>query len=92
MIEVKQAVANAVGFLRAIYDEEGLSDIRLEEVELSEDEGVWQITLSFHRARGESTSSDLAAALGLSTKREFKTLAVSSSTGNVQSMKIRTFS
>jgi len=90
MIEVKQAVANAVGFLREIYDEEGLRDVRLEEVELSEDEGMWQITLSFHRAGGESTSSDLAAAIF--TKREFKTVAVSSATGKVQSMKIRTFS
>jgi hypothetical protein len=91
MIEVKQAVANAVRFLRELYGEEALEDVRLEEVEVSEDENVWCITLGFCFPDGGSASSDLAAALSLPPEREYKIVTVSASTGDVRSMKIRRF-
>jgi uncharacterized OB-fold protein len=91
MIEAKVAVKNAVRFLQELYGDEAVQDIRLEEVELSEDGNVWHVTLSFSPTNGGSTSSDLAAALGVLTKREYKIVTVWSSTGEVRSMKIRTF-
>ncbi|MHC4400259.1 MAG: hypothetical protein ACYTG0_11330 [Planctomycetota bacterium] len=87
MIRVKEAVANAVHFLQDVYEKQAFQDVRLEEIELSEDEDIWHVTLSFERPRG----GPIPAALGLPGNREYKTMAVSSSTGDVQSMKIRTF-
>ena len=83
MIQVKEAVANAFNFLRDIYGGESLHDIRLEEVEQSEDGKSWRITLSFLR-----DLSPLATALG-KFSREYKVFSVDAATGAVQSMKIR---
>ena len=91
MIEVKHAVRQAVAFLQEVYGDEAVGDVRVEEVELSEDGSAWHVTLSFAPPSGRSTSSDLAAALGVLTKREYKIVTVSSPTGAVRSMKIRTF-
>ncbi|MFH1264552.1 MAG: hypothetical protein ABIK89_02410 [Planctomycetota bacterium] len=90
MVEVKQAVTNALVFLEDMYQGEQIDEVRLEEVELSEDGDLWHVTLSFLRGRGQS---GLAKAIGSESRsREYKELTVMSRTGDVRSMKIRTLS
>ena len=84
MITVKEAVMAALEFVDDIFADEKLLDPRLEEVELSEDEEFWYVTLSFVRQ-----PTKLVEALKGSHSREYKILTVRSETGMVQSMKIR---
>ena len=88
MIDVKQAVANALKFLLDMYGEQKVLSPRLEEVELSEDGNVWYVTVSFLT---EATAPDLVSALSGSSRldRQYKVLTVWANDGNVRSMKIR---
>jgi hypothetical protein len=84
MTEVRQAIQNALTFLGDMYGESA-RDVRLEEVELSED-NFWYVTLSFlKRDFPVGVSESLLGAV----PREYKVLAVSSQDGSVRSMKIR---
>jgi hypothetical protein len=90
MIDVKQAVQAAADFVAETFADEQVLDARLEEVELSEDEKTWFITLSFLRRR--KASSALAVAVPDAAgrmDREYKILAVDSENRRVRSMKIR---
>jgi len=84
MVPVKQAIQYAIQFLRDIYEGQALDDLRLEEVELAEDEKSWNITLSFLRPGGGVTT-----ALALPRPRDYKVVTVSTDTGAVRAMKIR---
>ncbi|WP_434688231.1 hypothetical protein [Pseudanabaena minima] len=57
-----------------------IRDLRLEEVELSDDRSQWLITL------GYSISED---GMGIRSVRHYKIFTVDATTGEVQSMKIR---
>jgi len=99
MIDVKKAIAKAVEFLSDIFGSEGISGIRLEEVELSDAQDAWNITLSFvRRVPPNSVSSPLdviratqAAALGVVPmgEREYKVVSVDSGNGAPRSVKVR---
>lgn len=94
MIDVKQAVETAVHYLADLFAHEDISDIRLEEVELSEDGQTWHVTLSFLR-KAKATGQPLVDALrvgsmgGTEKTRDFKVLAVRAENGEVTSMRIR---
>ena len=79
MISVKEAVASAVEFARAMLGA-AVADILLEEVEHSQEgpNDVWLITLSVPGRTG-------LGVLG----RDYKRFAVRADTGEVLSMKIR---
>ncbi|MEN6497885.1 MAG: hypothetical protein ABFD16_26600 [Thermoguttaceae bacterium] len=85
MVLVKQAVEKAVEFVQEMYEGQALDDLRLEEVERSDDNKLWSITLSFLKP-----PSPLQSSLSLPRSREYKVVAVSAETGEVRSMKIRT--
>jgi len=82
MIDVKEAVGKAVDYLVSVYPKIEQSTIELEEVERSEDDQFWLITLSY----GTSAFSPGAAFIG---KRRYKLFKVNIGTGDVVSMKIR---
>jgi hypothetical protein len=86
MIDVKEAVQRAKQYLTELFSSEQPQFLRLEEVELSEDESTWRITLSFFPG---TAPGSLAAALGVQEKREYKTVAIRATDGQVQSVKIR---
>ncbi len=98
MIDVRAAVTAAYEYMKSIQDLMGnpLDDLRLEEVELSNDKSFWLITLGFERpvkAR-KSPLQELipASAVPSSTslyQREYKQFKVNSQTGEVEAMKIR---
>jgi hypothetical protein len=97
MITVKQAVNKALEFVQEIIPKEELISPRLEEVELSSDEHVWSITISFIwktdkipslaeeiEDRYGSTSGSYSA-----ENREYKLISIDAETGKPLSMKIR---
>jgi hypothetical protein len=94
MTDVKQAVAIAMTYFRDLMDDKGLSDILLEEVELSDDERSWNVTLSglLPASKDETASFNaLAQALGQSPQRRrvYKVFKINAERASVQSMKIR---
>ena len=90
MIDFKTAVKKALEFLADVYANESLLDVRLEEIELSEDERFWNITLSYRGGTRHPATSALAMAeVVTGPPREYKVIAVRSLDGEVQSMKIR---
>lgn len=96
MIDVKQAVAIAVKYVADLLGSETIHDIRLEEVELSANEEVWYVTVSFLRPPKATTEpsltdalSQLVAGRSRQMEREYKVLAVRAQDGQVTSMKIR---
>jgi hypothetical protein len=99
MIDVKTAIAKAVEFLSDVFGSEGISGIRLEEVELSDAQATWNITLSFvRRTPPDSVSSPMdvlratqAAAFGVAPtgEREYKVVSIDSENGTPRSVKVR---
>ncbi len=83
-IDVKQATRIAFEYLNDLYPE--IRDTLLEEVELTEDEKYWLITLSYIPRVPEKTLSVFAA---MSGPRKYKLLKVETGTGKVWAMKIR---
>ena len=83
MIDVKQAAQSASNFMAVLYSDNTISNVMLEEVELSEDGRYWLITLSFP-APPNSINSILGGG-----GRQYKIFKVNTDTGEVLSMKIR---
>lgn len=85
MIDVKSAVSKAVSFFGLTHDDQKVGDVRLEEVELTDDSPLsWIVTLSFVRPNA------LAAMHLLSGKEDrcYKQFTVLAENGEVRSMKI----
>ncbi|MBN3943569.1 MAG: hypothetical protein V7L21_12305 [Nostoc sp.] len=97
MIDVKTAVNAAYQYIKSIQDMMGssLGDLRLEEVELSEDKSFWLITLGFDipkkppKSRLEVLIPPSVASTPVLYEREYKLFKVNSQTGEVEAMKIR---
>lgn len=93
MVDVKSAIAEARSSFHAFLEEEQpLENVRLEEVELSEDEKYWMITLGYDTFyRPYEVQNMLLSSADLQTrKREYKLFRVNAENGIVESMKIRT--
>ena len=90
-VDVKTAVTAANSYLRDIKDlmKIQLDSLRLEEVELSEDQREWLITLGFDVPIKTNSLANLMAGTNSIYQREYKLLKVDSETGEVKSMKIR---
>jgi hypothetical protein len=95
MIDVKTAVNSAYDYLRTVQNMMGgeLEEIRLEEVELSEDKHSWLVTLGYdlpvkNRSQIEALMT-AADSLRKVFKREYKLFSINSETGEVEAMKIR---
>ncbi len=90
-IDVKTAVIAANNYLQDMKDlmDVKLENLRLEEVELSEDTHEWLITLGFDTPARMNTLGNLALGTSSLYQREYKILRVDSETGEIKSMKIR---
>jgi hypothetical protein len=91
MIDVKEAVKKALDYVSSVIPAEALIDPRLEEVELSENEKTWLITISFIRVTPKQYLHSLASAMQEVTQsdREYKLVTIDAETGKPLSMKIR---
>ena len=78
MIGVKQAVAAAIEYVKDFADLLPTNDVRLEETELSDQQGVWRITLSLLENP-------------IIGSRSYKIFEIDALDGHVKSMKARSF-
>lgn len=92
-VDVKQAVRAAITFLDSLFGDEGIKDIRLEEVEFVDMQNEWLITLGFLRRipREEIPRQQRAIQeyLGSDYSREYKAVAIDARTGHAKSIKMR---
>lgn len=91
MIDVKQAAQSASSFVAGLYSDKTVSDVQLEEVELSEDGLYWLITLSFAPPASLSQGSSMFGGV-IPAQRQYKIFKITADTGEVLSMKIRELS
>lgn len=83
MIEVKQAAEAAFAYFTELF-KGGYYNLALEEVELSNDEKYWFITLGYN-----PPATGFTQITGAGIKREYKQFKIDAATGKVISMKIR---
>ena len=92
MLDVKEAVQSAVTNLKQLYDGQTFSDLLLEEVERTEDDRYWNITLGFSIPETGSLTTMhgvLATLSGKGLKRVYKLFTIDADDGSMKSMKIR---
>lgn len=80
MIDAKEAVRIAIDYYKDVCGE-SFSGLQLEELDMTEHEDHWLVTLSY-------VENPLAALMG-EPKRSYKIFKISRETGQVVSMKIR---
>ena len=85
-IGVKEAVSAATIAIRELLAGEELVDLRLEEVEQSEDERYWLITLGFTE---EGSRAAFTFPRPSDYVRRYKVFKIDANTGKVVAMKIR---
>jgi hypothetical protein len=92
MIKANEAVQIANTQMREWFAEGDLHALELEEVELSEDERFWLITLGYSVKRPNPTPSEVMSAPAGTTPdsvRAYKVFAINVESGEVRSMKQR---
>ena len=91
MVDVKQAVARAMGYLKDMNRIEQFKDVLLEEVDLSEDNKYWNVTIGFTRRKETTSGGPMATLIGQSSefKREYKVFQIDARSGDLRSMRSR---
>jgi hypothetical protein len=89
MVDVKQAVARAMDYLKDMYRIEQFKDVLLEEVDLSEDNKYWNVTIGFTRRQETTSGGPMATLIGQSSefKREYKVFQIDARSGDLRSMR-----
>ena len=87
MIDAKDAVRIALEYVQAMYKPEDISQLILEEVELSKEEDFWLVTVSFLPPAAKSPIEAMTSSRGT---QAYKVLKIHAETGVVHSMKMRT--
>ncbi len=90
-IGAKQAVAAALKYFGEFFPHPTHRNVLLEELEESEDEQYWLVTIGFDFERPvNALGGKMADIFGTPPHRKYKTFKVSATSGKVTSMKIRT--
>ncbi|CCF85538.1 hypothetical protein [Nitrolancea hollandica] len=90
-VTVKEAVRLARAYLLDLFENESLPNLRLEEVELSDDGSHWLVTYGF-TASEKDIEQPLFKGFGPSTtrtRRDYKIIKINAQTGEPVSMTIR---
>ena len=86
ILDVKEAAKIAVAYVADLLSQDQLRDIRLEEVELSEDDDYWLVTIGFSRPE---ITKNVWEIVGGQLGREYRQVKLQARDGKVISMKIR---
>ncbi|MEN3333678.1 MAG: hypothetical protein V7641_3043 [Blastocatellia bacterium] len=89
MLDVREAARKAAEYFASLYDANTYADLQLEEVELTEDEKYWLITLSYAYADPMSSAISTVLKIPSSKPRKYKQFKIDAATGKVQAMTIR---
>ena len=82
MLDVREAAQKASEYFAGLFKDQNPENLQLEEVEISDDDQYWLITLSY------PVPPELAT-LNFNFKRKYKVFKIDATTGEVKSMKIR---
>ncbi len=90
MIDVKTAVKLALDYFAKLYPNkiDTFQDVQLEEVELSEDENTWLVTIGFSRPLPSPFLKNPSKLLR-QYQRDYKVFRIDAQNSKVRSMKIR---
>lgn len=95
-LDVKAAVRIAFQYVADLFPKSQVHDLRLEEVEKSEDDQFWLVTVGFSTPFVEDTTDPLQSMRRLASplaaqrlRRDYKQLKINARDGSVVSMKIR---
>ena len=88
-MDVKTAVGNAKQWLASVLQEEGVSNVGLEEVEFDQEHDMWLITLGFSRPWNSVRNAFTAISGEPAPKRAYRIIAVKEPNGEIISMKRR---
>ncbi|MDR1819553.1 MAG: hypothetical protein LBR15_04805 [Methanobrevibacter sp.] len=86
MIDTKQAIESSINYIRDVYEQ--LPDLRVEEIELSDNEEFWIITLGWDEIKKNNNLEQAMNPLFRGVKRAYKTFFVDSESGDIKKMKI----
>ena len=98
-LDVKQAIQTAMDYVQSAFEDEGIENLGLEEIEISE--GKWKVTVGFSRPwdhpklerrnsiMGMAPLSGLQSREDLRPERTYKVISIDSQTGEIESMMIR---
>lgn len=91
MIEVREAVRLAIQEAQIFFEGSQLIDLSLEEVELTDDERYWLITLGYYVQNINPAQNKFALAIEGERKyiRKYKKFKIDANSGRFVSMKIR---
>lgn len=84
MLDVKEATGIAVDFIQSLYSHDQLANALLEEVELSDDDAYWYITLGFNHV--PNAIDPLEGIRFSRTPRVYKTVKIDTKTGQPRAM------
>jgi hypothetical protein len=92
-IDVREAARIARDYVKHVFADEHISGIQLEEIELSEDEKYWYVTIGFDTNR-RAEGTDLGNVISYPYTqqkyiRDYKLVTIRASDGEVESIKIR---
>lgn len=88
-MDVKEAVQVAKNYILELFEEEGIVDVGLEEVDFDQSDSQsdnWVVTIGFSRSWNRSIGS----VLGGQTSRSYKAVRIQDEDGRVLSVKDRT--
>ncbi|MBU6399962.1 MAG: hypothetical protein KGS61_06570 [Verrucomicrobia bacterium] len=88
-VDLDTAVKTALNFFRASFGSMKLSDVQLEEIELSEDERYWLITVGYDNPTAVDLSRGKMVLPFPMPVRKYKVVRVDARTGRPVSIKIR---
>jgi len=86
MMEVKEVIKIATDYIKELYSADEIKDLSLEEVEISEDNKFWIVTMAFTRQMMQPLNP-MEAMSGPKFARFYKELKIDAKTGQVRSMK-----
>jgi len=89
-MDAKEAVKLAKGYVFDLLQEEGVSELGLEEIEFDENEDVWNITVGFSRQIAMRNNSPFRASL-IDPNRNYRVVKVNNQDGALLSVKLREF-
>jgi hypothetical protein len=89
-MDVKQAVEMAKNHIKDLFENEGISNLGLEEVDFDDQTSVWYVTIGFSRPWDKPAEGLVALAQKLATPvRSYKVVRIDDISGKVRSVKNR---
>ena len=78
-------------YLKDMFQIDQFKDVLLEEVDLSQDNKFWNVTIGFTRVQESTSGGPMATLIGQSAefKREFKVFQIDAESGALRSMRNR---